>query len=284
MLRKHKFHLDRKSLEIMYFTYIRPILEYGDIIWDNCTLYEKEELEKIQLEAARLVTGATKLVSRDLLYKESGWEKLSCRRRKHKLVTFYKMYNHLSPDYLSSLIPASVGNTSSYSLRNSENIHSIQCHSSLYNESFLPSAIREWNNLPLEARRMESLDGFKKFLDTDLVKPNPYFYSGSRLGQIYHTRLRTESSGLNQHLYNKNIVDSPLCACGEIEDNEHFLFTCPRFNLIRHDMFDCVSRCYGNVTTQLLIDGNDTLPVAVNEEAFDAVHRYILRSKRFQLS
>ena len=59
ILRTLKFQLDRRSLQIMYFSYKRPILEYGDIIWDNCFNYEKEEIEKIQIEAGRIVTGAT---------------------------------------------------------------------------------------------------------------------------------------------------------------------------------------------------------------------------------
>ena len=61
-MRKLKFKLDRKSLEIIYTTFNRPILEYGDVIWDNCTQYEKQELDKIQTEAARIATGTTKLV------------------------------------------------------------------------------------------------------------------------------------------------------------------------------------------------------------------------------
>ena len=36
-MRKLKFQLDRKSLEIIYTVFIRPILEYGNEIWDNCT-------------------------------------------------------------------------------------------------------------------------------------------------------------------------------------------------------------------------------------------------------
>lgn len=51
----------------------------------NCTLYESSELEKIQNEAARIVSGATKLVSIDSLLLELGWEPLSSRRKKHKL-------------------------------------------------------------------------------------------------------------------------------------------------------------------------------------------------------
>ena len=76
-MRKLKFKLDRKSLETIYLTfYIRPILEYGDVLWDNCSQYEKNELEKIQNEAARIATGATKLVSLNALYNEIQWENL----------------------------------------------------------------------------------------------------------------------------------------------------------------------------------------------------------------
>ena len=96
-MRKLKFKLDRKSLETIYTTFIRPSLEYGDNIWDNCTQVEKYELDKLQNEAARIATGATKLVSINNLYKEICWESLQKRRNDHKLTLFFKMYNHLAP-------------------------------------------------------------------------------------------------------------------------------------------------------------------------------------------
>ena len=68
-----KFRLNRKSLETLYFSFIRPLLEYADDLWDNCTYYEKLKLDKIQSEAARIVSGATKLVSLHALYDEVGW-------------------------------------------------------------------------------------------------------------------------------------------------------------------------------------------------------------------
>ena len=87
-MRKLKFLLDRKSLEIMYFTFIRPLLEYVDVVLDNCTLYEVNTLEKIKLESAHIVPGTTKLVSLEMLYKETGWETLEIRCSKHKLCLF----------------------------------------------------------------------------------------------------------------------------------------------------------------------------------------------------
>ena len=74
VMRRLKFCLDRKSLETIYLTFIRPILEYADVVWDNCTNYEKQELGKIQRKAARIVTGATKLVSLHALFDEVNWE------------------------------------------------------------------------------------------------------------------------------------------------------------------------------------------------------------------
>ena len=68
-------------------------LEYADVVWDNCTQQEANELEKIQNEAARIVTGATKLASIQSLMSDTGWESLTSRREKHKLVFFYKMIN-----------------------------------------------------------------------------------------------------------------------------------------------------------------------------------------------
>ena len=104
-MRRLKFRLNRKSLESIYFSFIRPLLEQTYVIWDNCTYYEKLELDKIQSEAARIVSGATKLVSVHSLYEEIGWESLGKRRRKHKLLLLYKMFNNPSSLYLCSLIP-----------------------------------------------------------------------------------------------------------------------------------------------------------------------------------
>ena len=46
-------------LSYSYLTFIRPLLEYGDMILDNCIQFEKQELDKIQTEVARIATGTT---------------------------------------------------------------------------------------------------------------------------------------------------------------------------------------------------------------------------------
>ena len=61
-------------------------LTLGKKFFDNCTQFDQTEIEKVQLEAGRIVSGTTKLVSLASLYNELGWEELSSRRRKHKLI------------------------------------------------------------------------------------------------------------------------------------------------------------------------------------------------------
>ena len=59
IMHRLKYEIDRKSLEIIFTTFIRPILEYTDVICDNCSGYEKQELEKMQTEANTIAIGAT---------------------------------------------------------------------------------------------------------------------------------------------------------------------------------------------------------------------------------
>ena len=122
-----------------------PILEYGDVVWDNFSQGLKDQLDKVQNEAARIVTGCAKLVAIRGLYEESGLETLSERRRKHKLILFHEMFNGLSPNYLNVFVPQTVGESSSYSLRRPNNLRTIICRSTSYKNSFLPSVINEWN-------------------------------------------------------------------------------------------------------------------------------------------
>ena len=281
ILRKLKFNLDRKSLETIYLTFIRPLLEYGDIIWDNCTQQEKTELDKIQNEAARIATGATKLVSVDALYKEIGWETLEQRRNNHKLTLFYKMMNSLTPLYLTSLVPQPVSNLSRYNLRNSNDLQSINARTKQYYHSFLPCTVRAWNNLPVETKQSASLQCFKNSLkkNTETQVPKHYYF-GSRRAQILHTRLRTNCSSLNLHLFLKNITESPLCRCGSIENTEHFFLYC-RYHQAQPDELISVIRPYHVPTTNLFLYGDDNLSEHTNKLIFESVQTFIIGTKRF---
>ena len=227
-------------------------------MWDNCNQADAYELEKIQYEAARIVTGATKLASIANLLSDTGWETLAARRQKHKQFLFFKMVNTLTPEYLSSLVPPTVGSLTPYPLRNGTDIQTIASSTQMYYNSFLPSAIRGWNEHSEETRNSTSISTFKSKLNSNIQIPPKYYNCGTRIGQIYHARLRTACSALNQHLFSKNIVNSPSCSCGAVEDAHHFLFVCNLYTDLRRTLFQVVS-VIQQPSLNLLLFGNQEL-------------------------
>ena len=142
LMRGLKFKVSRTALEKMYISFIRPLLEYCDSVWDNAPTEAKRQLDAVHIEAARTITGATKLCSIDKLFADLGWESLQSRRNKHKLVIFYKILNGLSPSYLSDLVPPLIQDTTHYNLRNSSDTQTLHANTNLYFNSFFPSTIR----------------------------------------------------------------------------------------------------------------------------------------------
>ena len=51
-------------------SYLLTIVEYASVVWEGCSEQDSVTLQKIQNEAARLVT---RFVSLENLYKECGW-------------------------------------------------------------------------------------------------------------------------------------------------------------------------------------------------------------------
>ena len=109
LLRKLQNILPRPALLTIYKCFIRPHLDYGDIIYDQAyNLSFHQKLESIQYNAALALTGAIRGSSREKLYQELGLESLQLRRWYSKLCCFYKIYNKQAPDYLTELIPTAM--------------------------------------------------------------------------------------------------------------------------------------------------------------------------------
>ena len=130
---------------------------------------------------------------------------------------------------------------SSYSLRNSDQYQTIDTKSQLYYNSFLPSAVRDWNALNREFPSCPSVPSFKRNFSNRQVVPN-YYFTGSRIEQILYARLRTNCSCLNYTLFSKHIIKNKFCDCGKIEDTQHFLFNCDRYTAQRQIRIEEVQR------------------------------------------
>ena len=90
--------LPRKSLLTIYKSFIRPHLDYCDVVYDQpnnesfCT-----KIERILYNAVLAITGAIRGTSQIKLYKELGLESLRFRRWFRRLCTFSKIKIHGKP-------------------------------------------------------------------------------------------------------------------------------------------------------------------------------------------
>ena len=97
--------LSRKTLLAIYKSFVRPNLDYADIIYDKPFNESfKTKIEMIQYLAALVITGTIKGTSRDRLYQENGLESLADRRWSCKIFLFYKIVIGLLPSYLQSYL------------------------------------------------------------------------------------------------------------------------------------------------------------------------------------
>ena len=153
------------TLNKIYTTFILPTLEYASEVWDGCTLADSERLEKVQFEAARIVTGLPSYASRESLLFETGWELLKERRERKKLITFYKIHHNIAPDFLVNIIsPLKRENVRNLRNQNDYTLSNYRLESTRV--SYIPSTIRLWNNLEFEVRNNFTFNQFKYYLNT----------------------------------------------------------------------------------------------------------------------
>ena len=122
-------------------------------------------------------------------WKQAG-KKLKDRREKHQLVQFYNMTNNLTPHYTSCLVLETFGHIHYYNTRNAFTLPVVRTRTSLYYNSFITSSVRLWNLQPDNIRLSPSIQALKYSLKSNISSKPFYYYTGSRLGQILHCRLR----------------------------------------------------------------------------------------------
>ena len=282
-LSTYKHRVSRKTLEIIYKSFILPIFDYADIIWDNCTKSLSDELEALHLEGIRIITGAVRGTSHAKLYSESGLVPLAERRRRHKLIFYFKIVNGLAPSYLAPELPHLIASLNPYHRRRMLDRQTPSCKTELYKSSFFPSTTILWNGLPECIKRSQSLGELKKHLSKDDISIPPYYYFGPRPAQIVHCKLRLGISDLNGDLVSRHLSNNSACACGaHAESAKHFLLHCPFYEAARRATIDTLPPDY--IDARTLLHGNTSLSVAANSNIFAEVQKFISQSGRFAAS
>ena len=290
VLRKLRYFLPRPSLLIIYKSFIRPHLDYVDVIYDqpnNTSVVKK--LESVQYNAAIAITGAIRGTSTEKIYNELGLESLQHRRWFRRLCLFFKILKNKSPSYLYDLIP---NQRHTINIRNPPKISQIFCRTDTFSNSFFPDVIREWNKLDNKISSSKSLTLFRSSLLKIIRKPvNSVFGILNPVGIQYLTRLRLDFSHLKEHKYHHNFADTlnPLCLCSlEAESVSHFFMRCNLFHNERLILMNNLLNIDPDIhlldeiaISNLLLYGDDKYNLHKNSKILTVSIDYILSTKRF---
>ncbi len=289
-IQKHKYRLCRRSLEILYLTFVRPVMEYGNVMFDAGNQEDLEILTNIEKEALRTITGARYRCNIELLYNEVKWPTIEKRRELQKIATLGKIIIKKFPSYLLDDLPTFYDNAR---MNRRNKFASPPYHKDYYKKSFVPASIELWNQLPLDIRCIDSYKALKSRLKRDNTKKVPNYYRyGTRPLNILHTKLRLGCSDLNSDKFLIGISDTDLCSCGEIESVEHYLLECGNNLVAKVTMLDSITDILlakglsqqmadDMLGVDLLLKGDPILSIEENERIFKCVQIFINDSKRF---
>ena len=276
-----KMKVDRKSLEIMYTSFVQPSMEYASVVWGGAYDCDILKLETIHIDAMRLVTGATARSNIANVTTEYNGVTVTSRIEKATTIILFKIITGRAPSYLTDIL-IDLNRPRNYMLRNNLDIKVPFCRLESYKRSFFPRSIRLWNDLDSPIICAESVESFKQQLKDEEQELQVLYYYGQRWPSVHHARMRMGCSKLNYDLhFNLHVVDRPNCACGaELETADHFLLYCPIFTGIRQTMLANIPGAIP-INCQNLLFGNIIFDIATNVQMFMAVHQYIIESNRF---
>lgn len=137
-------HVNLKRMA--YTTCIRPILEYGCVVWDPAEVTFIAALEQLQNRAARFVLGRYgRGESCTAMKAELGWECLSDRRQKQRLKFLYCIYYNKTG--INREIYLHNPHYTSKRFDHSCKIREYPAKTNMYANSFFPRTIKQWNRL-----------------------------------------------------------------------------------------------------------------------------------------
>ena len=275
-IKKLRHALPRISFLTIYIVFLRSLIDYGDIIYDqphNSSFCET--LESVQYKAALAITGAIQGTSCKKIFQELGFESLKSRRWFRRLCCIFKIMKNEAPNYLISLIPKC---EQTFNTRN-KHLPTYNCRTDCFTYSFFPCTWNDWFNLDVSVRNSESISIFKsKLLSFILLVQNNILDIFDPQGLKLLTRLRLGFSHLNKHKFRHfQECMNQVCSCSlEIKDTSHCLLHCHHFTLHCIDLMNSVKCICNHCGSTINNNKNMEAPVLMKTKI-----KYIKTTERF---
>lgn len=166
LLRSIRQYLPLNERILFYNTTIKPVFLYGGTVWSSTSKCNIRRIFRLQKRAARVILGLKTRDERTItLFKRLDWLPFYDEINVNKLCLLYKCLNGQCPEYLGSRLVR----VSDLSTRTSR-YGAITIRCPRYNrdteggKTFLITAAKLWNSLPINIRSSTSINAFKQNL------------------------------------------------------------------------------------------------------------------------
>ena len=163
IIRRSFSFLNCDLFKTLYTSFVRPHLEYAQVVWSPHLKKNINLVENVQVRATKLIDGLHELNYRDRLIK-LNMPTLAHRRVRGAMIEMYKHFNKYDNETLSGSFQPRQRTTRAHNRQIYERIpkdgsRGIQTNSYYYRYS------RTWNNLPSDVVNAKSVNSFKNKLD-----------------------------------------------------------------------------------------------------------------------
>ena len=244
--------LSAKAAVKMWKAVVRPVVEYAGEIWGS---REWPKTERVQLEMGRKILGVSKFTASDVIRGDLGWWTLRARRDLARL-TYWERLRRLGDDRLvkriydlgrveycrgnnprswckdTEAIMAKYGLTSEWKTEITE-CQGTQWRKQLKNLIQQKEEI-EWKERMIKKSKLRNYRRFKTRLEEEeYIKVEPRDLRRT----ITSLRSGTNQLRVERGRWKKEVLEDRIClVCdkGQIEDEEHFLVSCPAYDFERN--------------------------------------------------
>ncbi len=122
-----------------------PHFDFGDIVYASCTQNNLDRLQKMQNQAARIISGSSHHTHRNDMYADLNWLSLKNRHLMHKCIIVYKCLNGIASQYLNDKITCN-DNVHKYYTRSAKDLNVKNLTLQYYARSFEVSGTMTYNN------------------------------------------------------------------------------------------------------------------------------------------
>ena len=182
LIRRSFSFLDVALFRKLYTTFVRPHIEYAQVVWSPFLMKHVNLLEKVQERATRLVDGLGDMEYPERLRKLK-LPTLAHRRERGDMIEVWKHYNTYDRSALSESFKPKQRTSRKHKLqlfhnKANDGVRGIQ-HNSFYHR-----VSDTWNNLPKKVVENLTMNGFKNDIDEHWNTEDFDIYNTERLTEV----------------------------------------------------------------------------------------------------